>query len=188
MLETVHVVNVTEPEHLSNQERADRLVEASADLDTAAPQCNGLSYRLEIWDSDASRMLSLIGALRGEAVALAAYCAAIREFPGARLLLQADGRILADSGKAWTGQAAAPALEMRFSAREAQVIGLLVRGFSMKEVARTLGIAPRTVAFHKYKAMDTHGIRSNVELMDLAVRQGLLAATPPEETSGPTIR
>ena len=43
MLETVYVVNVTEPEHLSNQERADRLVEASADLDTAAPQCNGLS-------------------------------------------------------------------------------------------------------------------------------------------------
>ena len=182
------MINVTEPEHLSNQERADPLVDASAELGTAAPQCDDLSYRLEIWDSDASRMLSLIGALRSEAVALAAYCAAIREFPGARLLLQADGRILADSGKAWAGQAAKPALEMRFSAREAQVIGLLVRGFSMKEVARTLGIAPRTVAFHKYKAMDTHGIRNNVELMDLAVRQGLLASVTPEETVGQSLR
>lgn len=179
---------MTEPEYLPNPEEVDRLVGASVDPGIAAPDCDDLSYRLEIWNSDASRALSPIAALRSSTVALAAFRAAIREFPGARLVLQANGRILADSGGAWAGQAAEFAPETRLSTREAQVVTLLVRGFSMKEVARTLGIAPRTVAFHKYKAMDTHGICNNAELMDFAIRQGLLASTHPEETAGQRLR
>jgi DNA-binding NarL/FixJ family response regulator len=59
--------------------------------------------------------------------------------------------------------------------RERQVLTLLVRGLCMKQVAYQLGIAPRTVAFHKYKAMEANGLRNNVDLMAFALHHGLLA-------------
>lgn len=60
---------------------------------------------------------------------------------------------------------------------EREVIGLLLRGHSMTVVARLLGITPRTAAYHKYKAMETHGIRSNAELLVFAMRHRLVART-----------
>lgn len=60
------------------------------------------------------------------------------------------------------------------SEREQQVLARLVRGLSMKQVARELGIAPRTVAFHKYKAMENNGIQNNAELVTFALRHRLL--------------
>jgi DNA-binding NarL/FixJ family response regulator len=62
----------------------------------------------------------------------------------------------------------------QLSPRELEVLKLLVTGMSMKAVARQLGIAPRTVAFHKYRAMETLGLRGNSDLIDFALRQGLL--------------
>jgi DNA-binding NarL/FixJ family response regulator len=66
----------------------------------------------------------------------------------------------------------APALHL--TARERQVLVLLLRGFSMKQVARDLGITPRTVAFHKYRIMETNGLRTNSELISFALCHGLL--------------
>ena len=40
------------------------------------------------------------------------------------------------------------------TARQREVIQLLAEGHSMKEIAGILNIAPRTVAFHKYRIMD----------------------------------
>jgi DNA-binding NarL/FixJ family response regulator len=60
------------------------------------------------------------------------------------------------------------------SERQHAVLALLLRGLSMKGVARELGIAPRTVAFHKYKAMEVNGLKSNSDLISFALRHGLL--------------
>ncbi len=60
------------------------------------------------------------------------------------------------------------------SHRELEVLVLLVRGMTMKEAARVLGITPRTVAFHKYKAMKANHLTSNAELMQFALKHGLL--------------
>ena len=64
----------------------------------------------------------------------------------------------------------------RLSPRELEVLKLLVAGRPMKSVARQLGIAPRTVAFHKYRAMETLGLQSNSDLIDFAIRHRLLGA------------
>jgi DNA-binding NarL/FixJ family response regulator len=66
------------------------------------------------------------------------------------------------------------------SRRELEVLKLLVTGMRMKAVARNLGITARTVAFHKYRAMEQLGLRNNPELIDFAVRHRLLgsAASP----------
>jgi DNA-binding CsgD family transcriptional regulator len=54
--------------------------------------------------------------------------------------------------------------------REREVLQLLAEGRLMKEAAEILGITARTVAFHKYRMMETLGIRSSAELIQFAVR------------------
>jgi DNA-binding NarL/FixJ family response regulator len=54
--------------------------------------------------------------------------------------------------------------------REREVLQLLAEGKLMKEVAGVLGITARTVAFHKYRMMETLGIRSSAELIQFAVK------------------
>lgn len=65
------------------------------------------------------------------------------------------------------------------SPRERQVLQLLVRGLSMKQVARMLSIAPRTVAFHKYRAMEANQLKNNAELISFVLRHGLLSPNEP---------
>ncbi len=57
----------------------------------------------------------------------------------------------------------------RLTPRQKEVLGLLTRGMSMKEVATELDITPRTVAFHKYTIMEQHEITSNAELISFAL-------------------
>lgn len=73
------------------------------------------------------------------------------------------------------GQSADPL--RRLSRRELEVLKLLVSGMPMKAVARGLGITARTVAFHKYRAMEQLGLRNNPELINFAVRHRLLGGT-----------
>jgi DNA-binding NarL/FixJ family response regulator len=61
----------------------------------------------------------------------------------------------------------------RLSSRERDVLKRLAAGLSMKEVAAELGIATRTVAYHKYRMMETLSLRSSAELVGFAVRNGL---------------
>jgi DNA-binding NarL/FixJ family response regulator len=65
----------------------------------------------------------------------------------------------------------------KLSPRELEVLKLLVSGLSMKVVGRRLGITPRTVAFHKYHAMEALGLHGNTELIEFAIRHGLLGAS-----------
>ena len=61
------------------------------------------------------------------------------------------------------------------SPREREVLQLLAEGKSMKEVAAVLEISPRTVEFHKYRMMELLGVRTNAELVQYAIRHGLIA-------------
>ena len=67
-----------------------------------------------------------------------------------------------------------PESERRMTPREAEVVRLLARGMSMKEVARELDITPRTVAFHKYNIMQTFALTSNADLFQHAMKHGLI--------------
>jgi DNA-binding NarL/FixJ family response regulator len=58
--------------------------------------------------------------------------------------------------------------------RQRAVIQLLAEGKSMKQVADTLDITPRTVAAHKYAAMELLGIKSSAELVQYAVKSGMI--------------
>jgi DNA-binding NarL/FixJ family response regulator len=58
--------------------------------------------------------------------------------------------------------------------REREVLQLLAEGKSMKEAAGILNISPRTVEFHKYRMMEALGVTSTAELIQYAVKRGLV--------------
>ena len=61
------------------------------------------------------------------------------------------------------------------SAREREVLQLLAEGKTMKEVSAVLDISPRTVEFHKYRIMQQIGAKSTADLVQYAIRHGLIA-------------
>lgn len=61
------------------------------------------------------------------------------------------------------------------STRQREVLQLIAEGKSMKEVGYLLHINPGTVAFHKYKIMETLGFKSTAELVQFALQNHMLA-------------
>jgi len=64
----------------------------------------------------------------------------------------------------------------QLSVRQKEVLQLLVEGRSMKEVGVMLHISERTVAYHKYVAMERLNIRSTAELIEYAVKNLFVSA------------
>jgi DNA-binding NarL/FixJ family response regulator len=58
--------------------------------------------------------------------------------------------------------------------RQREILRLLAGGHSMKQTAAILNITPRTVAFHKYQIMARLRVRSTAELIQFAIREGLV--------------
>ena len=65
--------------------------------------------------------------------------------------------------------------EITLTSRQREVLQLLAEGRSAKEVAAILDISSRTVETHKYKIMDDLGVRTTAELVQYAVRHGLVS-------------
>ncbi len=65
-----------------------------------------------------------------------------------------------------------PTLEL--TARQREVLQLLAEGKSAKEIGGVLGISSRTVESHKYKMMDDLGLKTTAQLLQYAVKHGLV--------------
>jgi DNA-binding NarL/FixJ family response regulator len=59
--------------------------------------------------------------------------------------------------------------------RQREVLQLLAEGRSMKEVGSILNVAPRTVAFHKYRMMEQLRLKTSAELVQFAVKHGVVS-------------
>jgi DNA-binding NarL/FixJ family response regulator len=59
--------------------------------------------------------------------------------------------------------------------RQREVLQLLAEGNTMKQVASALNITPRTVAFHKYQIMEDLDIKTNSELIQFAIKHGIVS-------------
>jgi DNA-binding NarL/FixJ family response regulator len=66
--------------------------------------------------------------------------------------------------------------ETHMTKRQKQVLQLLAEGHPMKTVGAMLEISSRTVAFHKYRMMEEHGLRTNSDIVMFAIKQRVLAA------------
>ena len=61
----------------------------------------------------------------------------------------------------------------RLTAREIEVIGLVVDGLSNREIGRSLGVQEQTVKNHVARIMDKLKVRNRVELALKAVRDNI---------------
>jgi DNA-binding NarL/FixJ family response regulator len=61
------------------------------------------------------------------------------------------------------------------TARQREVIQLLAEGRTMKEVSRILDITPRTVAAHKYTAMELLQLKTSAELIQYAIKHRIIS-------------
>lgn len=62
----------------------------------------------------------------------------------------------------------------RLSPREMEVLGLMVRGRSLKEIAGQLGIHPKTVSSFRARILTKLGVSTNAELVRYALEHDLL--------------
>jgi DNA-binding NarL/FixJ family response regulator len=61
------------------------------------------------------------------------------------------------------------------TARQREVIQLLAEGRTMKEIAGLLFITARTVAAHKYSAMELLQLKTSAELVQYAIKHRMIS-------------
>ena len=64
----------------------------------------------------------------------------------------------------------------RLTERQREVLQLPAEGKVMKEIATTLNMTTRTVAFHKYRIMEVLGAKSSADLVKYAVKNNITVA------------
>jgi DNA-binding NarL/FixJ family response regulator len=82
-----------------------------------------------------------------------------------RDLLDVMGRATSVRDDAWA----------RLTPRQREVLQLLAEGKSHKEVASALNVSVKTAEYHKYAILDALGLKTNAELVQYAVRHGIIA-------------
>jgi DNA-binding NarL/FixJ family response regulator len=60
--------------------------------------------------------------------------------------------------------------------RQREVLQLVAEGRTIKEIARTLEVSPKTAEFHKYSLMQRLGVRTTADLTKYAVKHGFVEA------------
>lgn len=61
----------------------------------------------------------------------------------------------------------------KLTPRQREVLQLVAEGHSAKEIASLLDISARTVEFHKYRIMEELNLRTNAELIQYAIKEGI---------------
>jgi len=62
----------------------------------------------------------------------------------------------------------------KLTPRQREVLQLVAEGHTAQQVADTLFISRRTVEFHKYKIMETLGVKSSSDLIAMAIKHGIV--------------
>ena len=63
---------------------------------------------------------------------------------------------------------------IELTGRQREVLQLLAEGKSAKEIGSILELSPRTVETHKYKMMDDLGVKTSAQLVQYAIKHGLV--------------
>jgi DNA-binding NarL/FixJ family response regulator len=64
--------------------------------------------------------------------------------------------------------------DKRITRRQSEILQLLAEGLSMKQVASVINIKPGTVAFHKYRMMESLNIKTNAQLLGYALKHHMI--------------
>lgn len=73
-----------------------------------------------------------------------------------------------------------PDVPHSLSPRRREVLQMIAEGRSTKQIADVLQISPRTVEFHRYRAMQSLGLHTIAELVQYAIKHHIVSADSPE--------
>jgi DNA-binding NarL/FixJ family response regulator len=172
------------------------LVQAAADLepdliitDVAMPSLNGIEAARQISrQNQKSKIIFLTmhqEVIYAQQTLAAGGCGYVLKSAAGEELVAAihdvlDGRVYMAKSIAQAVQQALDARPMSsrgvdgLTGRQREVLQLLAEGRQAKEIAVTLKLSPKTVEFHKYRIMQTLGVRTVAELARYAVKQGIV--------------
>ena len=85
--------------------------------------------------------------------------------------LPQSAKLFSESASPSTGDEEVPLTE-----RQIEVLQLLAEGRTMKEVAAVLKLTTRTVAFHKYRLMNTLNLNTNAAVVQYALQHRVVFA------------
>jgi DNA-binding NarL/FixJ family response regulator len=157
-------------------------------MDISMPKLSGLEALRQLKaKQDQTKVIVLTmhaeAKLAAEALRVGAKGFLVKESSGAELINAVDavlqGRTyltsaLTEDVLALTASPADPAA-VTLSARQREVLRLIVNGQRMKEIAATLNLSPRTVETIKYDMMRDLNVHSTAELVRYAVENRLVA-------------
>lgn len=75
-----------------------------------------------------------------------------------------------------TGAAPSMTDQNRLTMRQREILQLVAEGLTLKEIASTLGLSPKTVEYHKSKLMEQLSLHTTAELTKFALTHGLTSA------------
>jgi FixJ family two-component response regulator len=158
-------------------------------LDVQMPGLNGLELQSELLDSPNPIPIVFITGHGDIPMSVTAMKAGAVDFLSKPFqeedLLEAIGEAIA-SGKRkraeYAERAAIQELYERLTARELEVMTLVVRGLPNKQIASKLGIGEKTIKVHRGRVMSKMGARSVAELVRAALKIGI----KPEPAANPT--
>jgi DNA-binding NarL/FixJ family response regulator len=64
------------------------------------------------------------------------------------------------------------------TSRQRDIVQLFAEGYGLKEIAARLNLSLKTIEFHKHHIMAEFSLKSNADLVLLAVKKGLIAINP----------
>ena len=132
-------------------------VHADQDYVTQAFKAGASAYLLK--RSAGSELLQAIDAVKNDNYYITSLIA--------RDLVQAA---IADTASGADGQD-------RLPIRQREILQLVAEGLTLKEIASTLGLSPKTVEYHKAKLMEQLGLHTTAELTKYALAHGLTSSS-----------
>jgi DNA-binding NarL/FixJ family response regulator len=160
-------------------------------IDISMPLLNGLDCTRQLRESGCTARILILtmhpdATLAQEALAAGASGYLLKSLPGSELkealreilegrtylspavtrdALSVMGRMTSIHENVWA----------HLTPRQREVLQLLAEGKSHKEVASILNVSVKTAEYHKYAILDTLGLRTNAELVQYAIRHGIIA-------------
>jgi len=160
-------------------------------IDISMPLLNGLDCARQLRDAGCTAKILILtmhpdATLAQEALAAGASGYVLKSSPGSELKA-ALGDVL--RGRIYLSPAVTRDMDevmgrmtsihedvwARLTPRQREVLQLLAEGKSHKEVANVLNISVKTAEYHKYAILEKLGLKTNAELVQYAVRHGIIA-------------
>jgi len=141
-------------------------------LDIRMPGMSGLELQRQLAQGGPRLPIVVITAHGDVAAARQAFLADAvdfieKPFDGEQLLAAIASALTRLSPAPGAAAPEAPTPAQALSARESEVMALLVQGLHNRRIAEELGISPRTVEVHKARVLEKLGVRNVVELVRL---------------------